>query len=61
MPKTITSGNVFADMGLENSEVLSMKAGLAREVNHVLDQRGLTQAPAARLLQIRQPQGIVGQ
>ncbi|HYI96375.1 MAG TPA: helix-turn-helix transcriptional regulator [Bryobacteraceae bacterium] len=68
MPKKITDGgptivefresggNVFADMALDNPEALSVKAGLAREVNHVLDERGLTQAQAARLLQIHQPQ-----
>ena len=69
MPKKITkdalpsvttfrkgSSNVFADMGLANPEELSVKAGLVREINSLLDERGLTQAQAANLLQIYQPQ-----
>ena len=69
MPKKITkdalasvttfrkgSSNVFADMGLANPAELSVKAGLAREINSLLDERGLTQAQAANLLQIHQPQ-----
>ena len=69
MPKKITkdalasvttfrkgSSNVFADMAIANPAELSVKAGLVREINSLLDERGLTQAQAANLLQIHQPQ-----
>jgi predicted XRE-type DNA-binding protein len=36
------SGNVFADMGLANSDVEQTKALLAAEIIHILDEEGLS-------------------
>ena len=60
MPKherdyTISSGNVFADLGLPNSEEALAKAELAHKIGVVIRERGLTQVQAAELLGIDQP------
>jgi len=60
MPKraqdyVISSGNVFADLGLPNPEEALAKAELANKISVLLQERGLTQAKAARLLGIDQP------
>jgi predicted XRE-type DNA-binding protein len=52
---TPSSGNVFADLGLENADELLAKADLVIEITRILDERKLTQAKAAELLQIDQP------
>jgi predicted XRE-type DNA-binding protein len=49
------SGNVFADLLLPNPEERLAKAGLAFRIAAILRARRLTQARAARLLQIDQP------
>ncbi len=51
-----SSGNVFADLGLENSADLKLKAELGAEIFRILNRRKLTQADAAELLGIDQPQ-----
>lgn len=51
-----SSGNVFADPGLENSADLKLKAELGAEIFRILNRRKLTQADAAELLGIDQPQ-----
>lgn len=51
----ISSGNVFADLGLSNPEERLAKAELARQINNLIDQKKLTQAAAAKLLGIDQP------
>ena len=51
-----SSGNVFADLGLEDSEELRPKAELGAEIFRILNRRKLTQAEAAELLGIDQPQ-----
>ncbi|MEC4672367.1 MAG: helix-turn-helix transcriptional regulator [Nitrospirota bacterium] len=51
-----SSGNVFADLGLEDSEELRLKAELGAEIFRILNRRKLTQADAAELLGIDQPQ-----
>ncbi len=51
---TNSSGNVFADLGFENSEELLAKAQLALVVNRFVKARGLTQADAGRLLGVSQ-------
>ena len=53
---TVSSGNVYADMGLPDPGGRAAKAELAREINARLDERRLTQAAAARLLRLHQPQ-----
>jgi predicted XRE-type DNA-binding protein len=60
MPKrardyVISSGNVFADLGLPNPEEALAKAELANKIAVLIHERRLTQAKAARLLGIDQP------
>ena len=52
---TESSGNVFTDLGLPNSEQELMKAELTLQIYRIIKQRGMTQAEAARALGIRQP------
>lgn len=49
------TGNVFADLGYADARERSLKVELAMEVNRLLDQRGITQERAAKLLGMRQP------
>jgi predicted XRE-type DNA-binding protein len=49
------SGNVFADLGFADAEERQTKARLALEINTIIDERGLTQAKAAALLDAAQP------
>ena len=49
------TGNVFADLGYADARERSLKVRLAMEVNRILDERGLAQERAARLLGMRQP------
>jgi predicted XRE-type DNA-binding protein len=51
----ISSGNVFADLGLPNSEERLVKAELARKISEAITFRKLTQVQAAELLGIDQP------
>lgn len=51
-----SSGNVFADLGLENSDELLVKAELARKIGSIITQQQMTQAEAAGLLGIEQPE-----
>ncbi|MBW4490011.1 MAG: helix-turn-helix domain-containing protein [Trichocoleus desertorum ATA4-8-CV12] len=50
-----SSGNVFADLGLENSDELLVKAELARKISSIITKQEMTQAEAAELLKIDQP------
>ena len=52
---TVSSGNVFADLGLPNAEELGTKVRLAASLNTILARRKMTQAQAARVLGINQP------
>lgn len=52
---TISSGNVFADLGLDNPEVELYKADLCHTIAGLIRRRGLTQDQAARLLEMDQP------
>ena len=49
------SGNVFADLGLPDSEERLAKAELARQILNVITERHLTQSQTAELLGIDQP------
>ncbi|GAB4126951.1 MAG: hypothetical protein Fur0036_13750 [Fimbriimonadaceae bacterium] len=49
------SGNVFADLGLENPEELLAKARMASLIHDIIEARELTQAQAAELMGIDQP------
>jgi predicted XRE-type DNA-binding protein len=52
---TPSSGNVFADMGLEDADDLLIKADLAISIATILSKRGLNQTAAAKVLGIDQP------
>ena len=49
------SANVFADLGLPNSEQELIKARLALQIYRIIRQRGMTQTQAASALGIKQP------
>lgn len=51
----VSSGNVFADLGLSHPEELIAKANLAYQINSLIQEKNLTQAAAAKLLDIDQP------
>lgn len=52
---TVSSGNVFADLGLPDAEELLAKADLMIEIHNIIEERGLTQTEAAEILGIDQP------
>ncbi|MEG4057737.1 MULTISPECIES: helix-turn-helix transcriptional regulator [unclassified Microcoleus] len=51
----VSSGNIFADLGLPNSDEMLMKAELVRQITEILSQRELNQVQAAEVLGIDQP------
>jgi predicted XRE-type DNA-binding protein len=51
----VSSGNVFADLGLPESDELIAKAALARMIASIATHRHLTQAETARVLGTTQP------
>lgn len=52
---TVSSGNVFADLGLPNPQELQAKAALANQIASIVAHRHLTQTETAKLLGTRQP------
>jgi predicted XRE-type DNA-binding protein len=52
---TRSSGNIFADLGIENPEEYQLKARLARLINRIVAERSWTQAETAKALNIKQP------
>ncbi len=52
---TKSSGNVFADLNVIDAQRYQAKADLALQINTILQQRGLKQKEAAKLLDIDQP------
>lgn len=52
---TVSSGNVFEDLGLPQSDELIAKAALANQIASIVTHRHLTQAEAAQVLGTRQP------
>jgi predicted XRE-type DNA-binding protein len=50
-----SSGNVFFDLELPDAAELPVKAELSRQIHTLIKRRGLTQAAAARLLGLAQP------
>jgi predicted XRE-type DNA-binding protein len=50
-----SSGNVFADLGLPDSEDRLLKAGIVAELQRLIKERELTQVKAAKLVGISQP------
>ena len=57
MAESVTrgSGNVFADLGFENPDEELLKAQLAIRIRALIAEQGLTQAKAARVLAVAQP------
>jgi predicted XRE-type DNA-binding protein len=51
----VSSGNVFADLGVAQPEEALLKADLALTISQLIEQRGLTQKKAAALLGETQP------
>lgn len=51
-----SSGNVFADMGLEEADELLTRAQLGYSVRKILMDRNLKQVEIAELLDIKQPE-----
>ena len=49
------SGNVFADLGLPDAEILQFKSGLICEIQRIIKARGLTQGEAAEISGMDQP------
>jgi len=54
IPVFKSSGNVFADLSLPNSQEKHTKVRLAVAINHILAERRLSQSRAARHLRINQ-------
>lgn len=50
------SGNVFADLGLENADEMIAKSTLAIMIREIIEQRGLTQTQAAKIFGTHQTQ-----
>jgi predicted XRE-type DNA-binding protein len=50
-----SSGNVFADLGLPDPEERLAKSMLSHLISSAIDEQGLTQAQAARILGTTQP------
>lgn len=50
-----SSGNVFADLGIENPEEEHTKAKLVWEIEQIIKKKKLTQAMAATVMGINQP------
>ena len=53
------SGNIFADLGLPDADLLLAKADMAHCIGAIISARGLTQRKAAEILGIDQP-GVSG-
>lgn len=52
---TVSSGNVFEDLGLPKSAELLAKAALANQIASIITHRHLTQEAAAKVLSTGQP------
>jgi predicted XRE-type DNA-binding protein len=52
---SISSGNVYEDLDMENAAEMLVKAQLASTIQDILDSRGLTQTQAAELMGLPQP------
>ena len=55
IPVERSSGNVFKDIGLGQSDELLVKSEIAARITVIIEKRGLTQARAAEILRIDQP------
>lgn len=53
--RQLSSGNVFADLGLADAEEHLVKANLVLKIGRIVEERSLTQTAAARAMGIDQP------
>jgi len=51
----VSSGNVFADLGFEDSEERLLKAQLATRIAQLIERKGWTQAQTAQRIALDQP------
>ena len=51
----VSSGNVFADLGLPDAEDLLAKAALVHRISEIIEERAMTQAQIAKVLGTTQP------
>ena len=51
-----SSGNVFADLGLDDAEELLIRAKLGHSVRIILEKKKLKQREIGKLLEIKQPE-----
>ncbi len=51
-----SSGNIFADLGLENADELYVRACLGVQVMKILREEGYSQKEAAQVLGVKQPE-----
>ena len=51
----VSSGNVYADIGVENADEMLVKAQLAASIQEILNSKKLTQTQAAEILGLPQP------
>ena len=51
----LSSGNVFADIGLKDAEELLLKAKLVTKMSQLIEKKGLTQAEIAKRTGLDQP------
>ena len=51
----VSSGNVFADLGLPNADKLKVKSDLVIEITRAIRRLGLTQEAAAQRMGLTQP------
>ncbi len=51
----MSSGNVFADIGVDNPEEELMKAKLVWEIEQIIKKKKMTRAAAAKVMGINQP------
>jgi predicted XRE-type DNA-binding protein len=49
------SGNVFADLGLKDADALAVKADILIKLRRLINERGLTQVKAAKIVGLSQP------
>ena len=55
LEQQVSTGNVFADLGLADADEHLIKAGLVVKIDRIIRQRGITQTAAARAMGIDQP------
>ena len=51
-----SSGNIFADIGLDNAEEFLLRAQLGHAVRMILEKRGFKQREISKILEIKQPE-----